>query len=413
MVYKFDKDIGECNILSIGTNAPPRFKGGLDQSMWSLATQLVGTAKEVNLLACVDTADEEYDDVIQGVNVFRRHFPRPYPATEHGKPFIQKISFQISDHLGLRNEEIFSDFFELVLPDIVLVHSLVGIGFNIVNQLIQRDVRVVFYLHELGLVCLNRAMFRNGSVCTRQCLPCVFSSRYQQSLHDKLRHVAYVSPSNSNLLKVQEFFRIRENSGHSVLNANAYPPATANKNLRVSAEAEFTFTFVGRIDREKGVAFILEVFSALSQLVNIFVNIVGDGAELPSLRAQYGDHAWCQFHGWMSQEDISNILINSDALVAPSLWSENSPGVVAHSLSLGVPVIASRVGGMLDLVSDQVNGLLAAVGDRADWLQIFEQVCKDRILLNRLRSNAAKMAPDLSAHNIFKKHLAVMDSTRN
>lgn len=411
MSYEFDKDLKDCVVLSIGTNAPPRFRGGLDQSMWSIALRMVPFVRAMHLLACVDDPEQEFDDVQNGIAISRRAFPRPYPATEHGKPIWEKLQFQISDHLNPRNTRIFREYFDGVKPDVVLVHSLVGVGYNVVSELSRANVRVVFYLHELGLVCVNRAMYRGGHSCVGQCLPCKLSSGFQNSLHAKLNHVAYISPSRANLDIVKKYFDMGQAPSHAILNANSYP-RPQSRPLKSEA-SPIVISFVGRVDREKGVGFVLDVLRDLSVDNEFLVNIVGDGAELLDLRQKFGQNSWCRFYGWRSQTEVAEILYASDFMLAPSLWTENSPGVVAHSLFLGVPVVASAVGGMLDLVKDRVNGMLATVGDRKAWLSVLGELFSNTELLAKLQSNAREMAPSLDADNIFLKHKKVIDATRS
>jgi glycosyltransferase involved in cell wall biosynthesis len=82
-----------------------------------------------------------------------------------------------------------------------------------------------------------------------------------------------------------------------------------------------------------------------------------------------------QIHRLSVAQDISNIMVNSDILCIPSIWAENSPGVVIHALSLGLPVIGSDKAGIPELVEDGKNGLLVPPGDMLAW-----QVALERIL---------------------------------
>ncbi len=77
-----------------------------------------------------------------------------------------------------------------------------------------------------------------------------------------------------------------------------------------------------------------------------------------------------------------------DVLVVPSIWPENSPIVIQEALQSGVPVIASRIGGMPELVQDGQNGLLFEPRDVADLERVLRRLLDEPGLLETLRAGA-------------------------
>ena len=73
-----------------------------------------------------------------------------------------------------------------------------------------------------------------------------------------------------------------------------------------------------------------------------------------------------QVRGRIAHDDVARVLSNLDVLVVPSIWPENSPLVIREAFLAGVPVVASRIGGIPETVTDGVNGLLFTPGDAAD-----------------------------------------------
>lgn len=101
----------------------------------------------------------------------------------------------------------------------------------------------------------------------------------------------------------------------------------------------------------------------------------GDGALKPEVMreaAKLGLDKRIQFLGW--QPDIAAVLEKLDIILLTSHW-EGLPVVIIESLALGIPVVATEVGGVPELVTDGVNGFLAAKGD---W----EKLAKDLLLLS-------------------------------
>jgi glycosyltransferase involved in cell wall biosynthesis len=90
-------------------------------------------------------------------------------------------------------------------------------------------------------------------------------------------------------------------------------------------------------------------------------------------------------HGPIPHADVPKALSALDVLVVPSIWPENSPLVIHEAFLAGLPVIASNVGGIPELVTHGVNGLLFRAGDVDDLSRALRQVVADRGLVQKLR----------------------------
>ncbi len=91
-------------------------------------------------------------------------------------------------------------------------------------------------------------------------------------------------------------------------------------------------------------------------------------------------------HGPIPHRRIPDALASIDVLVVPSAWPENSPLVIQEAFLAGVPVIASRIGGIPELVEHDRNGLLFQPGDVEDLRRAIARVVHEPDLLDRLRA---------------------------
>ena len=92
------------------------------------------------------------------------------------------------------------------------------------------------------------------------------------------------------------------------------------------------------------------------------------------IRKASDSHLAIHFKGAYDYKDISTVLSNIDVLVVPSIWYENSPLVIHEAFLAGIPVIASNLGGMAELITHRKNGLLFEPGnidDLIDKMNIF------------------------------------------
>lgn len=127
---------------------------------------------------------------------------------------------------------------------------------------------------------------------------------------------------------------------------------------------------VGRIDRIKNHAGLLDAFDLLlarfpAPAFDLRLAIVGDGPLLADLRARVAAQDWCG-RVWLpgAQADIAGIMRGYSMFVLPSL-SEATPVTILEAMATGLPVVASRVGGIPQLVLDEQSGLLVAPCDPA------------------------------------------------
>ncbi len=90
------------------------------------------------------------------------------------------------------------------------------------------------------------------------------------------------------------------------------------------------------------------------------------------------------FAGAFNRERANAVYDALDVLVVPSIWLENSPLVVHEAFMAGVPVVASRIGGLADLIQHERNGLLFAPGSADDLATQLRRLLADPALLQQL-----------------------------
>jgi teichuronic acid biosynthesis glycosyltransferase TuaC len=140
--------------------------------------------------------------------------------------------------------------------------------------------------------------------------------------------------------------------------------SAARAQLAVDDEAELVL-FVGRLDPAKGIVELLEAFTSLaSRRPNLRLVYVGDGPGGEQLRRKAKDFALedrIVLIGACPSEKVAQWLAAANVLALPS-YSEGYPNVVIEALSCGRPVIATNVGGILELVNEK-SGILVAPRD--------------------------------------------------
>ncbi len=145
--------------------------------------------------------------------------------------------------------------------------------------------------------------------------------------------------------------------------------------------------FVGTLVWHKGVHVLVEAARLLPR-DRVEVLIYGDPAVFPSYTASLRARAagWpVRFMGPFGPEARPGVYGSIDVLVVPSLWPENSPFVIHEAFLAGVPVVASRTGGIPELVTDGVNGVLVEPFSPAALAAALEGFLEDPARLDHFR----------------------------
>jgi glycosyltransferase involved in cell wall biosynthesis len=145
--------------------------------------------------------------------------------------------------------------------------------------------------------------------------------------------------------------------------------------------------FVGRLVARKGVAVLIEALARVrARGVEARLDIVGEGPERPVLETLVDERdlgAAARFHGILDGAGVAAVLRRSGLLVVPS-FSEGLPVVIMEAMAGGLPVVASAVDGIPELVRDGDTGLLVPPGDPERLAQAILTLLHDPAMAGRM-----------------------------
>jgi len=148
---------------------------------------------------------------------------------------------------------------------------------------------------------------------------------------------------------------------------------------------------IGRLDYSKGQDIIIKAFrQVVNRIPDALLILVGEGKFRPSYMSLVSDlklENSVKFYGRVSPDEVINLLTESKVSVLPSRM-DNCPLAIIESLSTGVPVIASRVGGIPEILIDGVTGYLIESEDNESFSSQIIKVLEDPDLQMMLSKNA-------------------------
>jgi glycosyltransferase involved in cell wall biosynthesis len=232
-------------------------------------------------------------------------------------------------------------------------------------------------LHDFGFICLSMNMFRKGMECSHHHLACQGSAAVKRRYFEHIGALSFVSPSAALLERYRP--HLPEHLEACVIPLPLYfapaptrpAPAARGENQRLK------LLYVGQLEPWKGIDFLCDVLAPLAQGGRLHLQVVGGGSLLGGLQARFAGADWITLAGKIAAADVGAHVVASDLLVVPSVWFENAPLVVSQALRLGLPVLASRTGGLPEMIEPGVSGDLLPPGDAAAWTGKIEMLLRE------------------------------------
>jgi glycosyltransferase involved in cell wall biosynthesis len=267
-------------------------------------------------------------------------------------------------------------------PDIVHCHNLFPALSPSVIRAIDEHIPIVMTLHNYRVQCLPATFFRDGSMC-EDCLgripwPGVVHRCYQSSFtasallaSSLVLHKGIGTFDRIRLyIAISEIVRQKHVAGGLPASRIIVKPHFTWPTERRDGPGDY-FLFLGRLSSEKGVDRLLEAWSQ----VRADLLVVGNGPEMAHLRAIAPSNV--DFRGTVEAAQIPALLRHARALLVPSVWQEGAGRVAIEAYAAGVPVVASCVGALPEVVEDGVTGLLLSPDDKMAWARGVERLLDD------------------------------------
>ena len=260
-------------------------------------------------------------------------------------------------------------------PDIVHVHNffplLTPAIYDACNQ---RDVPVVQTLHNYRIMCAGALLLRDGKVCES----CVNKSPYIGALHRCYRNsffgslaVAHFISKHQKLktwsIKVDRLIALTEFSKNKYIESGVDASRLVVKpNFIEDTLADVAplppyqrngVLFVGRLSEEKGIHSLLDAWKDL----DITLKIAGDGPLRSLIGKQHNKRI--RLLGNIPRQQVANEMANARILVIPSVWYEGFPMVLLEAFSQGLPVVATDLGNVGQIVAKHGAGKTFSSGD--------------------------------------------------
>ena len=352
-------------ILIITNLYPPYERGGAELVVRKEARDLRDAGHNVFVLTSMPfsgfkslTPAAKVED---GITVLR-YFPLNLFWYRHDWKFPKflRLFWHILDTFNICSFFVTKSVLKRVQPDQIRSHNLKGIGLTTALALRQEaNGKWTHFLHDVQLfepsgLLYNRKTFGSTfyAMLTRWLFgsPDIIEAPSQWIINEHIK-VGFFNISRKRTVKWYP------DPKPLLMDANRHNPR---------------FMFVGQLAEHKGILFLADVLAGMTP--GFTLDVVGGGPMDREIKERFSGNPWVHFHGRVTQQEVLSLLKGADYLLVPSLAAENCPTVIVDALKCDVPVIASRVGGIPEMLQHGVNGFLVDANDKKQWLQTLQHL---------------------------------------
>lgn len=379
-------------VLLVNDFYAPHMVGGAETLIEDLAGGLVARGHEVAVVTA-RIGDLPAQDVVAGIPIFRIG---GFPAFERARLLASGTA---PGHLTATTIADFQAAAAAFQPDVVHFHNIWLLGPQMVHH---AGVRRGLTLHDYWPICVRRTMIRvnwqpcngPGPIACRLCrlrAPATWRSldlvniEHERDSHAQaLRACDFVTtPSRYLADQIERVNGCRMRVVYNGIKPDAAAPPTTSAYV----------LFGSRPVSAKGYDVALRAFKR-PELRAYELYVAGNTAPAGAQNVRV--------LGQQPSSRMPELIAGARCVIVPSLWPENCPMIILEALRAGVPVVASRIGGIPELIEDGVTGLLVPPGD-GDALAAAIRRCADD---QQLRA-AARQAGPMAVHNRFSRDVMI------
>lgn len=332
------------------TPQAPKIVGGAEIFARRFAEGLVQRGDEVEVVRAA-SGPELARESCNGIEVHSAPVQNVYlPFTDQKNIAMRSIWHAIDDwqiHAPIIAERI-----RAFKPDVLHSNNLSGLTTAVWRVAAQLGVPVLHTLHDYYLTCPRCSRFESGRSCGRTCTSCGILTYHRRRATHWLSAVVGVSERVLSIHTDMGLFA--ETPIRTVIrNASTEPPRAPYP--RPICTKEVAFGFIGRLTEEKGIDNLMRALALLppDRIRMIIAGRVGD-QEQQRLRA-LAQNAQIEFMGFVPPDEFYKRI---DVVVAPSIWHDPGPLVVADAKAAGRPLLGTHFGGMPEVIEHGITGWL-------------------------------------------------------
>ncbi|HIH64458.1 glycosyltransferase family 4 protein [Methanothermobacter thermautotrophicus] len=372
---------------------PPSIIGGAEIVVEKITKKL---AKEHEIIVITNNSknEEKIENKIKFYKIKTNIYPVKNQLTEST---ILKPLWHAIDLFNINAYKEIKKILKKENPDIIHIHNYKGLSPLAFKAAKDLKIPLVFTAHDYSSICIRANLLNGkGEICENPRIPCKIYNKIQKFLIQDKPDI--VTAPSGFVMKQLENAGLFSDARKIVL---PNPVETETQPVEKSYDT-LDILFVGSLSRHKGPDILIRAFRELEN-DNLKLHILGKGPDEDELRKLAEGDDRIIFHGFLSGDELMGMYQRANVTVVPSICYDNSPIVIYESLMNSTPVIASRIGGIPELVRDGYNGFLFEPGSVVELSRILKKISEDPSILKGLERNAYESSQKYSIEDHVKR----------
>ena len=332
------------------TPQAPKIVGGAEIFARRFAEGLAQRGDEVEVIRAASTPGQA-SELCNGINVYSAPVQNIYLPFSEQKDIASRTIWHAIDDWQIQAPMI-AERIRAFKPDVLHSNNLSGLSTAVWRVAAKLGVPVLHTLHDYYLTCPRCSRFDKGRSCERTCTSCGILTYHRKRATHWLSAVVGVSERVLSIHTDMGMFA--ETPIRTVIrNASTEPPRSPYP--RPVCTTEVTFGFIGRLTEEKGIDNLMRALAMLPP-DRIRMMIAGRLSDPEQQRLRtLAPEARIEFMGFVSPDEFYKQV---DVVIAPSIWHDPGPLVVADAKAAGRPLLGTHFGGMPEVIVHGVTGWL-------------------------------------------------------
>lgn len=260
------------------------------------------------------------------------------------KPTLYRFFWHLQNIFSFKSMFRVLNILKKEQADLVISHNLIGLGFLSARGISLSGITHHHFIHDIQLLHPSGLIIHGkenelkslGAKIYRFILRKIISSPHK-----------VISPSKWLLEEHQKynFFKNSETEIQKLDDIFSKNKTSQNTSKENTASNTTKLLFAGQIESHKGIIFLISAFLKQSK-PNLSLSVAGSGSKLNLVKDMAKNDSRIKFLGNLDRLSLEKEMKSAKALVVPSLCYENSPLIISEAKALGLPVIASNIGGI-------------------------------------------------------------------
>jgi len=294
---------------------------------------------------------------------------------------------------------------------------------SIIPEIKKRNIPIIWTLHDYVILCPNTTFISHEKVCEKckggkfyecvinkckkQSVPASFVAAlesYANNFSNPYKHVDYFICPSEFIRKKFESFGFDNRRLKQIYNLFDVDSVSSQYDRSAETNNKPYIVYVGNILRVKGIFTLVRAMAGLE----LELKVIGSGEHFDELKdlVETGRMHNVKLLGKMPKEEVFRFVRHASFVVVPSEWYENLPYSLVEALLLAKPVLGAEIGGIPELVINDITGLLFQPADITDLRLKIQLMISDKEKLTQMGKQAREHALKMVNYRTFAQHMS-------